>query len=444
MGKRLAFDTNIFLHNFDEILDSKYDAYERVSLIPVIAELDHIKTNSTKMDLKYKGRVATRKLVELIKENIVTPIYAENIEELLSLNKYEVVDDTIISICKKEDIELVTMDLNVYLKCEHLGVICHLIEKENKVKNLSSIYKGKITLYVSSEVVQDIYKSKRVKADKILEYNKEVTELFENQCVTLVDYSNASHKACTLHKSGFLNLLTIGNSESYYGFKPSGEEQIYTTKLLTDKDIHVISITGEAGTGKTFTAFAVGLEEKINSTFGKGKLFLARPPVSLSRKLMLGFKKGDTLEKAMSTLGCYTSNLERLSELKGGSKLTEIKKGGAFDGKDMLFTMFEQLNVSYVNLEDILGMSFGEDDYIIIDEAEQLNEEEMKAILTRGGGKVVVIGDCDQTSDNANVDFENSGLLHLIEVGKNSKAIAHITLEEVHRSGAVEEINKIW
>lgn len=440
MEKRITFDTNIFLHNIGEIVDSKYDAYQRISLIPVISELDNIKTNSTKLDLKYKGRIATRKLVEFIQQGIVKPIYSDNIENLLSLNKYEVVDDTIISICKKEDIELVTMDLNVFLKCKHLNVICHLIEKENKVKNLSSIYKGKVNLYVSSNIVDKVKKGGEI----CLQTLQLETEIFENACVTLIDEINYAHKAYTINKSGVLKSVYVSKDENYYGFKPVTEEQIYATKLLTDDNINIISITGEAGTGKTFISFAVGLEQKINSSLSKGKLFIARPPVSLSRKLMLGFKKGDVLEKAMSTLGCYTSNLERLSELKGGSKITEIRKGGSYDGKDMLFTMLEQLNLEYLNLEDILGMSFGKDDYIIIDEAEQLNEDEMKAILTRGGGKVIIIGDCDQTSDNANVDFDNSGLLHLIEVGKNSKSIAHITLEEVHRSGAVAEINKIW
>ncbi|MGL5963610.1 MAG: PhoH family protein, partial [Fusobacteriaceae bacterium] len=201
-----------------------------------------------------------------------------------------------------------------------------------------------------------------------------------------------------------------------------------------DDDIRIVTLTGEAGAAKTILSFAVGLEKKVNN-FGTGKLYIARPPVSLSRKLMLGYKKGATIDKAIGSLGSYSTNLERLAELKG-----EKRK---IDGSKMLVDLMEQCAISYLNIEDILGMSFSDDDYIIVDEAELLTKDEMKAILTRGG-KQVIIGDVSQASENSGVNYDNSGLLHLIEVGKTSNLISHLTLEEIHRSEIVKEINEIW
>lgn len=211
-------------------------------------------------------------------------------------------------------------------------------------------------------------------------------------------------------------------------------EKQENTCIYVDNDEHLYLTENYIVTHNTILSFAVGLETKVNN-FGKGKLYIAKPPVPLSNRMKLGYKKGDLLAKAIGTLGGYATNLERLSNLKGENR--------KLDGTKMLMDLIEQCDVNYLNLEDILGMSFSDDDYIIIDEAELLTKDEMKTILTRGG-KMIIIGDIDQQCSDNKIDADKSGLLHLIEVGKSSKLIAHLTLEKVYRSKMVEEINKIW
>lgn len=429
--KRLTFDTNIFLHNIDILLDDKYKEYELVSVIPVIAELDNIKVNSSRMDLKYRGKVATRKLKQYIKEGKMKPLVVTEVENLISLNKYNVVDDLIISICKKENIKLVTMDFNVYLKCLHLNVEVELVESETKIENLSMVYKGKKTpIYVPKNIIDKVFSNGYVKFDEVgsdVEFNP-------NECTTLIDYSNEKCKVMVKYIEGKFVKIRYSEKSEFWGLKAISEEQKFALGLLNDDDIRIVTLTGKAGSSKTILSFAVGLEKKVNN-FGNGKLYIARPPVSLSRKLQMGYKKGDLLDKAIGSLGSYSTNLERLAESKGEKRKV--------DGSKLLRDMLEQCEISYLNIEDILGMSFSDDDYIIVDEAELLTKDEMKAILTRGG-KQVIIGDCEQASDNSGVDYDNSGLLHLIEVGKKSNLIAHLTLEEVYRSEIVKEINEIW
>ncbi|MGL5963437.1 MAG: PhoH family protein, partial [Fusobacteriaceae bacterium] len=330
-----------------------------------------------------------------------------------------------------EGIELVTMDYNVYLKCIHLGVDVELVETETKIENLSMIYKGKkAPIYVSKNIIDKVFADGWTKADGLVDG----VEFNPNECTTLIDYSNEKCKVMVKYLDGKFIKIKYSEKSEFWGLKAISEEQKFALGMLNDDDIRIVTLTGEAGAAKTILSFAVGLEKKVNN-FGTGKLYIARPPVSLSRKLMLGWKKGTTLDKAIGSLGSYSTNLERLAELKG-----EKRK---IDGSKMLVDLMEQCAISYLNIEDILGMSFSDDDYIIVDEAELLTKDEMKAILTRGG-KQVIIGDVSQASENSGVNYDNSGLLHLIEVGKTSNLISHLTLEEVHRSEIVKEINEIW
>lgn len=427
---KITFDTNMFLHNLEDI-DKYTQENNVVVLLPVIAELDNIKNNSKDIDLKYKGRKATRYIKEAIDEEKIQPFYysEENLYDLKPLNKFEVIDDLIISICKTHNLKLVTRDYNVFLKCKNINVECILAENENKTENLSSIYKGVQEKYVGSDVIDKIYKDGYVKVEELqCDHN-----FNENECITLTSHSNPKHSVLTKYCRGNITKIKYEDNQSFWGLKPRNSEQRYALSLLADNDIRIVSLTGSAGTSKSILSFAVGLELKVNH-FGKGKLYIARPPVSLSKRLQQGFKPGTAIEKAIGTLGCYSTNLERLSQIKG--------EGRKIDGSKLLMDMLEQCEICYLNLEDILGMSFSDDDYIIIDEAELLTKDEMKAILTRGG-KIVVLGDVEQGGDSK-IDYDNSGLLHLINVGKKSPLIAHITLQNVYRSEIVKEIDEIW
>lgn len=429
--KRITFDTNIYLHNIDLLTDEKFCDLEIVSVIPVVSELDHIKTTSTRGDLKNRGRIATRTLKKLVDEGKVKPLIVEDLPDIMSLSKYDVMDDLILTICKKENLKLITMDYNVYLKALHLGVEVGFVEKEKKIENLSMVYKGKKQpIYVSKDIMDKIYNDGYV---NIREVAKDL-EFYPNECVTLIDYSNSKSVRHMKYLDGKLHKIKYVEKSNFYGVTAWSDEQKFALGLLNDDSIRIVTLTGEAGSSKTILSFAVGLEKCVDSAT-KGKLYIAKPPVSLSRKLQQGFKKGTILEKAIESLGSYSTNLERMAESRGEKK--------QINGKKILMDMLETEKITYLSLEDVLGMSFGEDDFIIVDEAELLTKDEMKAVLTRGG-KFVVIGDCEQNSEMSDVDYDNSGLLHLIEVGKQSKLIAHLTLEECYRSEMVKEINEIW
>ena len=65
-----------------------------------------------------------------------------------------------------------------------------------------------------------------------------------------------------------------------WGLSANNKEQKYAMDLLFDKDVQIVSLTGQAGTGKTLIAAACGLEQVLHSTKSQGgydKLIITRP-----------------------------------------------------------------------------------------------------------------------------------------------------------------------
>ena len=77
--------------------------------------------------------------------------------------------------------------------------------------------------------------------------------------------------------------------------------------------------------------------------------------------------------------------------------------------------------------------------FIIVDEAQNLTPHEVKTIITRvgDGTKIVLTGDPNQI-DNPYVDATNNGLVHVVNRFKNEKIAGHITLTKGERSELAE------
>ena len=77
--------------------------------------------------------------------------------------------------------------------------------------------------------------------------------------------------------------------------------------------------------------------------------------------------------------------------------------------------------------------------YIIVDEAQNLTPHEVKTIITRVGDdtKIVLTGDPFQI-DNPYVDATNNGLVHVVNRFKNEKIAGHITMAKGERSALAE------
>ena len=121
-------------------------------------------------------------------------------------------------------------------------------------------------------------------------------------------------------------------------------------------------------------------------------------------------------------------NVEFLMGLSGG----ERRRGRSYH---------ELLDLGILEIEPltyIRGRSIP-NQFMVIDEAQNLTPHEVKTIITRAGDntKLVLTGDPYQI-DNPYVDSTNNGLVHIVNRFRSERIAAHVTLTKGERSDLAE------
>ena len=168
-------------------------------------------------------------------------------------------------------------------------------------------------------------------------------------------------------------------------------------------------------------ALAAGLLQ--TEDFNKfNKLLVARPIVPVGKDI--GYLPGEKQEKLRPWMQPIYDNLEYLFNTKKPGELDDILAGmGSIEVEALTY---------------IRGRSIP-DQYIIIDEAQNLTKHEVKTILTRVGerSKIVLMGDPAQI-DHPYLDEYNNGLTYVVEKFKDQKLAGHVKLMKGERSGLAQ------
>jgi len=194
--------------------------------------------------------------------------------------------------------------------------------------------------------------------------------------------------------------------------------QIYVKGLNPKQDAYIISlqtsactiVTGSAGTGKTYLAASLAaraLAEREIAT-----IVISRPNVPTGKSL--GAFPGTVEEKMAPWLVPITNTLKQ--QLGIGFYEHACKNG----------------NIQIQPIETIRGQSF-DNSVILFDESQQLEIDEVKAIVTRIGkfSRLVLMGDTSQRDNNA------KGLEYLIGLAERHHlpvALHHFTSDDIVRS----------
>ncbi|MFM7216561.1 MAG: PhoH family protein [Bacteroidota bacterium] len=180
----------------------------------------------------------------------------------------------------------------------------------------------------------------------------------------------------------------------------------------------VVFAIGPAGTGKTYTAVALAVRALKNREIKR--IILTRPAVEAGENL--GFLPGDLKEK----IDPYLRPLyDALYDMIQGEKVKTYIENGIIEVAPLAFMRGRTLDNAFV----------------ILDEAQNATESQLKMFLTRMGpsAKFIVTGDVTQIDLPRN---QPSGLVQAIKILSNVKGIDFIYLDaqDVVRHRLVREI----
>jgi len=434
MQKIFVLDTNVIL--FDPQAIYKFQNHQVVIPITVIEEIDHFKK-----DLNENGRNARqfsrimddlRKKGQLSKGvpindggNLRVDLLHGRVQLPMEL-KSDVADNRIVAIAYEamkehgpDKVCFITKDTNLRIKSDALGIPAE--DYETSSVPIEELYSGIGVFEVTADSISTFYSDKKLPIDD--------KNLYPNEYVILRDKENPSHSAIGRYdvRQGCVVPL-IRSSEGVWGLHPKNVEQSFAIDLLLNDDIQLVSLVGKAGTGKTLLAIAAGLLKTLDEGRYQ-RLLVSRPIFPMGKDV--GFLPGDLEQKLNPWMQPIFDNIEFLM---GGSE-------GRHRGRSAVRGAQELINQGMLNIEPltyIRGRSIP-NQYLIVDEAQNLTPHEIKTILTRAGEntKVVLTGDCYQI-DNPYVDSANNGLAHVVERMKGEDISGHVTLVKGERSPLAE------
>jgi PhoH-like ATPase len=200
--------------------------------------------------------------------------------------------------------------------------------------------------------------------------------------------------------------------------------------LLVDPTVECVCLSGRAGVGKTLLALAAGLEQSSNETT-YDRMKVARPTEAVTSEL--GHLPGTLEEKLMHWFKPIYDNIKFLFR---DSKLGEMNGRRAYEH------IQDHTPIDLMSLAHIRGRSIP-DAYILVDEAQNTTQHEMKTIISRAGkgSKIVCTGDPYQI-DNPYVDTYSNGLSYLIDRMQGLDLFGHVNLTKGERSELAEKATK--
>ena len=428
--KNYVLDTNVLLHDPNSILNFK----ENNVLIPieVIEEIDQFKREST--ELGQNARTVSRTLdalrtkghlsqgVALNNGGNLRIIFQSKTENGAVSIGHNTVDSRIVALARhvqgsNPDVPtiLVTKDINLRIKADALGLETE--DYETGRVYLTDLYTGMFDLLIPAEKMIKFRTEGEVEINGSGSFNP-------NEYCTLTEEGNLKRTALAkVDPTGTRFIPILYCREGVWGIKPRNREQHFAFDALLDDRIKIVTLMGKAGTGKTLLAMAAGLKRTVVDREFR-RLVVARPTISMGKEL--GFLPGTLEEKLSPWMQPIHDALELLSDLNMGNehrRSNDLMRSGVI--------VVEAL--SYIRGRSIANQ------YMVIDEAQNLTPLEVKTIITRvgHGTKIIFTGDPYQI-DNPYVDSSSNGFNYIVSRFRPHAISAHIELQKGERSDLAE------
>jgi PhoH-like ATPase len=431
MKKIFVLDTNVLLHDPRAIFS--FEDNDVVIPIYVIEEVDTFKKDLSELgrnarqivraldDLRQEGKITegvginsgAGTLRVAITHRSLPPEYQNDhtVDNRILATALECADEV-----KDRVTILVTKDVNLRIRGAALGLNVEDYDAERQ--EIDELYSGVAEIEVSGKDIDTFYETGKLATEDPYYY--------PNQFAFLKDVGNPQHTALGKINRDTMQIEAVNqNKDGLWGIRPRNKEQVFAADVLMNDQIKLITLVGKAGTGKTLMAIAAGLQ-KVTEEGVYQRLLISRPIFPLGRDI--GFLPGDVEEKLTPWMQPIYDNVEFLMGLSKADR----KRGRSYH---------ELLDLGVLEIEPltyIRGRSIP-NQFMVVDEAQNLTPHEVKTIITRvgDGTKIILTGDPYQI-DNPYVDSTNNGLVYIVNRFKSERIAAHITLQKGERSELAE------
>ncbi|MCG7201075.1 PhoH family protein [Marinobacter pelagius] len=443
-----VLDTNVLIHDPNALLN--FEEHDVIIPMTVLEELDSLK--SGKQTVAADCRQAIRNIDKVLGDAspkeiekgvpIVRGKKAQPLGKLQILMSTEHLDshslpehlndnkiiNTLAALQnrhKSRDIILVSKDINMRLKARGFGVEAQDYHNDQLLDDIDLLPKGYHEF--SNSFWDNIEKVETVQREGVTEHilrrEGPLAKININEFVLdelgfvgkAVDLDEERIIIRDLHQHDLMN-------EEVWGLVPRDIYQAIALNLLLDPDVHMVNLTGSAGSGKTILALAACIEMTVASKLYK-RIIATRSTQGLDEDI--GFLPGTEAEKMEPWLGAIVDNLEALHE----------------DDENMTASVdyiLSKVPLHFKSMNYIRGRSF-QHSLIIIDECQNLTPHQIKTIITRAGNgsKVICLGNLAQI-DTPYLSALSSGLTYMTERFKGFRHGAHVHLQGVPRSVLAE------
>lgn len=442
-----VLDTNVLLHDPNALLN--FEEHQVAIPMTVLEELDKLKSgkHSVAAECRQVIRLIDKVLGNATPEQVelgvpihrdTTGDYCGSLSILMSrsadakglpedLNDNKIINQ-VVELQQRNagvPVVLVTNDINMRLKARACGVASEDYHTDKLVDDVGQLSRGYHSL---SGSFWDRVSKVETQQDHGRTWHR----------VQLIDNLPAVHlNEFILDEQGFVGWIKGIKSDELllldmhqepllhqeaWGLRPRDIHQALALFALLDPDIHLVNLSGAAGSGKTILALAAAIEQTVVSKRYR-RIIATRSVQGLDEDI--GFLPGTEAEKMEPWLGAITDNLEALH-------MDDENTHGSVD------YILQKVPLQFKSLNYIRGRSF-QQSLILIDECQNLTPHQMKTIITRAGAgsKVVCLGNLAQI-DTPYLSATSSGLTYLTERFKDFPHGVHVTLQGVPRSVLAE------
>lgn len=454
MSKFFIVDTNILLDYPEAIF--AFDDNVVILTETILEELNSFKKLND--DRGYNARIVIRYLESLRKENNLLTGAHININGLLKIENNHIdiklpynwdiseADHRLLQVClyyKEKNIRLITNDIILRIKADMLNIPVEEF-KASQVPKENLQYTGRCEAYILDEDFNDFYQLGRISSNKLLIYDNNGQAIKYNQELYPYEFvllkNSLGHTALGKVNKDTKYVEKLQFVKFYpYGITPKNIGQQFMIEALMS-NVPLTIIKGCAGTAKTLLSLACGLERTIeNEEFRR--ILICKSLIELGGKNQIGYLPGTEREKIDPFQRSIYDNLEILVD---GNNNERYKDEDSLQSK--INYLFDKEYIIFQAVSFLRGRSINKQ-YVLIDEAQNLSNSQIKAIVTRIGEntKLVILGDPAQI-DSPFLNSRTNGLSWLSEKMKGSIYCNQLTMlpSECIRSKLAEDaINRL-